>query len=351
MLRRLRPLLLQQRQQRSYNNIGSTVAPDATRVKELQRYGRNLEVQALVVDAQIFRRKGGAPLQASALAFDSSRKVAGGQQVASKEMLTKAMREELRARGLDAIGKPWVVRERLDQARSEAAELAGLEQSLGVETAPAEAVPASGAPSDEPDASAAPDPPDAITGGIAAKYAAKLAAKRGEGASATPTPGDADLLSSAKALVEAADAQRNNEESSRWRMGPPGLKGLLTHAARRSMALAVVARPDTTPRELADLTSQAGVAFDVVADGEGGIDAAVDALGLAPHRVLAFVDDSALLSQAKRCDLRTVQFVGENEELPVRRDRRPDYDVSACADVVGVIDELNGLSFRGGSAM
>ena len=119
-------------------------------MKELQRYGRNLEVQALVVDAQIFRRKGGAPLQASALAFDSSRKVAGGQQVASKEMLTKAVREELRARGLDAIGKPWVVRERLDQARSEAEELASLEESLGVEMAsdeaPAEAAPEPAAP-------------------------------------------------------------------------------------------------------------------------------------------------------------------------------------------------------------
>ena len=338
-LRRIRPLLWQPAA--SYNNIGSTVAPDATRVKELQRYGRNLLVQALVVDAQIFRRKGGAPLQASALAFDSSRKVAGGQQVASKEMLTKAVREELRARGLDAIGKPWVVRERLDQARSEADELASLEKSLGVETAPAEAQ-AEAAP--EPDAPAAP------AGGIAAKYAARLAAKRGDGAPAAPTPGDADLLSSAKALVEAADAQRNNDES-RWRMGPPGLKGLLTHAARRSMALAVVARPDTSPRELSDLTSQAGVAFDVVVDGEGGMDAAVDQLGLEPHRVLAFVDDSALLREAKRRELRTVQFVGENEELPVRRDRRPDYDVSACADVVGVIDELNGLSFRGGSAM
>ena len=339
-LRQIRPLLLQRR---SYNNIGSTVAPDATRVKELQRYGRNLEVQALVVDAQIFRRKGGAPLQASALAFDSSRKVAGGQQVASKEMLTKAVREELRARGLDAIGKPWVVRERLDQARSEAEELASLEESFGVEATPAEA-PAEAAP--EPEA-----PAPAAAGGIAAKYAAKLAAKRGDGAPAAPTPGDADLLSSAKALVEAADAQRNNEESSRWRMGPPGLKGLLTHASRRSMALAVVARPDTTPRELSDLTSQAGVAFDVVVEGEGGLGAAVDALGLSPHRVLAFVDDSALLRQAKAHELRTVQFVGENEELPVRRDRRPDYDVSACADVVGVIDELNGLSFRGGSAM
>jgi len=313
------------------------MAPDATRVKELQRYGRNLEVQALVVDAQIFRRKGGAPLQASALAFDSSRKVAGGQQVASKEMLTKAVREELRARGLDAIGKPWVVRERLDQARSEAEELAGLEKSLGAEKAPTEAP-----------AEAAPEPAAPPAGGIAAKYAARLAAKRGDGAPATPTPGDADLLSSAKALVEAADAQRNNEESSRWRMGPPGLKGLLTHASRRSMALAVVARPDTSPRELSDLTSQAGVAFDVVVE---GIDAAVDQLGLEPHRVLAFVDDSALLREAKRRELRTVQFVGENEELPVRRDRRPDYDVSACADVVGVIDELNGLSFRGGSTM
>ena len=134
-------------------------------------------------------------------------------------------------------------------------------------------------------------------------------------------------------------------------MGPPGLKGLLTHASRRSMALAVVARPDTSPRELSDLTSQAGVAFDVVVEGEGGLGAAVDQLGLEPHRVLAFVDDASLLSQAKARDLRTVQFVGDGEELPVRRDRRPDYDVSACADVVGVIDELNGLSFRGGSAM
>ena len=129
------------------------------------------------------------------------------------------------------------------------------------------------------------------------------------------------------------------------------MKGLLTHASRRSMALAVVARPDTSPRELSDLTSQAGVAFDVVVDGDDALDAAVDALGLAPHRVLAFVDDAALLREAKRCNLRTVQFVGDGEELPVRRDRRPDYDVSACGDVVGVIDELNGLSFRGGSAM
>ena len=53
-LRRIRPLL---QQRRSYNNIGATVAPDAARAKALQRYGRNLEVQALVVDAQIFRRK------------------------------------------------------------------------------------------------------------------------------------------------------------------------------------------------------------------------------------------------------------------------------------------------------
>ena len=43
-LRQIRPRL----QQRSYNNIGATVAPDATRAKALQRYGRNLEVQALV---------------------------------------------------------------------------------------------------------------------------------------------------------------------------------------------------------------------------------------------------------------------------------------------------------------
>ena len=30
-------------------------------------------------------------------------------------MLTKAVRQELKDRGLDSIGKPWAVRERLDQ--------------------------------------------------------------------------------------------------------------------------------------------------------------------------------------------------------------------------------------------
>jgi hypothetical protein len=113
------------------------------------------------------------------------------------------------------------------------------------------------------------------------------------------------------------------------------------------MLLAVVARPDTTARELSDLMAQAGVAFDLVVDGAGALDAAVDRLGLEPHRVLAFVDDAPLLAEAKRRELRTVQFVGDGEELPQRRDRRPDFDVRDCADVVGVIDELNGLSIRG----
>ena len=337
-LRRVRPLLRQPRA--NYNNIGATAKPDAARVKALQRYGKNLEVQALVVDAQIFRRKGGAPLKASALAFESSRRVDGGQQVASHEMLTKAVREELRAHGLDGIGKPWVVRERLDQARGDSAEVASLEAAIGA------AAPDVTSASAEPD-----DPPDATIAeisGVAAKYAAKLKAKRGDGALAMGAPGDADLLSSAKALVEAADARRQDDDAtSRWRLGPPGLKGVLTHAARRSMLLAVVARPDTTARELSDLTAQAGVAFDLVVDGSGALDAAVDQLGLEPHRVLAFVDDAPLLAEAKRRDLRTVQFVGDGEELPQRRDRRPDFDVSDCADVVGVIDELNGLSIRG----
>ena len=129
------------------------------------------------------------------------------------------------------------------------------------------------------------------------------------------------------------------------------MRGLLGHAAKRSMALALVARPDTKSREFGEIVEQAGVAFDVVRPAAEGADAAdldgaLAALTLEPHRVLAVCADLSFVAEAKKLRLRTCLLLEENEELPVRHDRRPDHGVRACADVVDVIDDLNGLSFR-----
>ena len=355
----------------SYNRIDSFVEADRGRLKSLSRVGAKLEVRALLVDAALFRRSGGnAERVASPLAFDGVRR--SGSEILSKDMLTKQVREELRARGLDGVGKPWVVRARLDDARgAEAAEVASIDVGVvgnaasslaaaprasdaaaedaaadaAAENAAADAAAADGRAYADAAAPAAPS--------VADKYAAKLRSKTGTAvaASVASAPGDADLLSSARTLA-AKDDLRNRDaaEESRWRLGPPGLRSLLAHAAKRSMAVALVARPDTKSRELDDVVAQAGVAFDVISnvrgDDGGALDAALLDLNLEPHRVLAFASDEAFCSVAKKRRLRTVLFVGAGESLPARHDRRPDHDVAACADVVDVIDDLNGPSFR-----
>ena len=317
----------------AYVNTSSSVKADEKLMRSLSAVGQTLKVRAVCVDAQLFRRTGGAERVASPLAFASLR--GDPASIATKDMLTKAVRQELKDRGLDSIGKPWAVRERLDQARSEADELAGLESAIG---------------------GAAPEKREKETkqrpefgGGVAAKYAAKLAAKRNGatapvGAAAASAGGDAAILSGARELAALDDARRND---SKWRMGPPGMKSLLTFAAARSMSIALVARPDTPDGEVDELLKQAGVTFDVVARAaDDALGDALAALDLAPHQVLSFCDDLDSVLQGKRRRLHTCVLDDDDVPLPARHDRRPDFNVAKCSDVCHVINDLNGISWR-----
>jgi len=322
------------RGRRSYVNTSSSVAPDPKLMRSLTAVGQRLEVRALVVDAALFRRPPTtAPRTASPLAF---REPPPGVEVATDAMLTRAVRDELTARGLDAIGKPWAVRARLSDARAEAAEAAGLEAAIAGDAR------AAAEKKKKKEKSAAPD--------VAAKYAARLAAKKAGGGTAATTAGaaaaapagDAALLAASKALARRRDA----EDASRWRLGPAGLSNALAFAAGRSMSVALVARPDTTARELEDLVRQAGDVFDVVAPpGDDALAAALAALDLAPHRVLALVEPDAL-ARARALGARTCVLADGAWEPPARRDRRPDFCVDDCAAVADVINDLNGHSFR-----
>ena len=330
-------------------DTSSSVKADERLLAKLTRAaGQKLSVRALVVDAQLFRRVvKGQERVASPLAFDHVR--GDSSKIATRDMLTKAVREELRSRGLDGVGKPWVVRDRLNKAREEEGEIASLEVAIGGERP---AAPAADAAAEVVEAKPEKEAPSG--GGIAAKYAAKLAAKRqsgggggGDAGPAVEAPGqvgDAATLFGARELAALDDERRND---SKWRMGPPGMKNLLTFASKRSMALALVARPDTGDQELEELISQAGVVFDVVTrPSDDALHDALNDLDLEPHRVLAFADDLDFVLDAKRKRLHTCILDDDDRPLPARHDRRPDHNVPGCSDVCHVINELNGISWR-----
>ena len=331
MLRAARPRGVAARLRRGYVNTSSSLGADPALMRSLSAVGQRLEVRALIVDAALFRRapSTGATRVPSPLAFADPKP---GVVIATDAMLTKHVRDELKARGVDAIGKPRAVRERLAAARAEA------------EAEEASAVDALAGGARERLEEAPPPPPAAV--GIAAKYAARLSAKGGAGAGPAPA-GDAALLSASRDAARKTDA-----ETSRWRMGPSGLSNLLAFAAGRSMSVALVGRADTTDTELGDLMKQADGAFDVVAPaasggggGGGSLAAALATLALEPHRVLAVTEPDAL-EWARAAGVRTCVLRDGDWEPPARRDRRPDFDVDECAEVQLLINDLNGISFR-----
>lgn len=176
------------------------------RLRALTSVGQTLVMKALLVDAQLFRRKNNevvtdANIPHLASRFDPS-------VLHTKEMLTKQVRAELRKRGLDAIGKPWTVRRRLEEARkSEEEQLDTLVSKIGEEssTRAARAVPVMD---------------------IRAKYAGKLRDRLGNGGLTSKTEtGDANALRAGREAVSSFNDAR--EGKSRWRIGPPGMATVL----------------------------------------------------------------------------------------------------------------------------
>ncbi|KAJ8599872.1 hypothetical protein CTAYLR_010365 [Chrysophaeum taylorii] len=309
------------------------------RIKALTSVGQTLTVRALLVDTHLFRRSnvsvggGSAPtdLRVSSR-FDTSK-------TAPKEMLTKEVRHELRARGLDPIGKAWTVKKRLEEAR----ELEAVARIGGDAPRPA--------PSQTPD--------------LRAKYAEKLRHRMADGAPSAPTTGgenegDAAALQAAREAVASfgSGGDEASRSSSRWRIGPPGMRTLLEFAAARSMFLVLLTRLETSEQELSELLKQAAVHFDVVqgaAAAEDGVRAACCELGLEPHQTLAFVDDVAAARGAGRAGALACVLLreepsssGNNIKVSDAKRGRSEHVVSACSDVVNIINDLNGISYRAG---
>lgn len=294
----------------------SSSAAEEVAFRKLTAVGQQLKVRALAVDAQIFRRtspKGSEPkdLRVSARLDTAT--------LATKDMLTKQVRHELKKRGLDAIGKPWTVRERLDEAR----ELEDISRLQGTPEVPQQKL--------------TPQVPQQTD--VRAKYAAKLRGKLD-----APPPdkdGDAALLQAARQVATTP---------SRWRLGPPGLRTLLDFAVARSMSLVLVARADTTDQELEELLRQS-TRFDLV-HREGDLVAACAKLDVAHHQTLAFFDDRgsenddvSRIGDAKRAGILTCLLRDAAVTASTGR-ARPDFHVDTCADVINIINDLNGISYR-----
>lgn len=292
----------------------SSSAADEVAFRKLTAVGQQLKVRALAVDAQIFRRtspKGTEPrdLRVSARL--------DGATLATKDMLTKQVRHELKKRGLDSIGKPWTVRERLDEAR----ELEDISRLQGNAERPKTA------------------PEGVRQTDVRAKYAAKLRGKLD--APPTDKDGDAALLHAARQVATTP---------SRWRLGPPGLRTLLDFAVARSMSLVLVTRKDTTDQELDELVRQS-TRFDLV-HREDDLAAACAELDVAHHQTLAFFDAlgsendvASRIGDAKRAGILTCLLRDVALEASTGRPR-PDFHVETCADVINIINDLNGISYR-----
>ena len=288
-------------------------------MRKLDQVSKTLAVRAVVVDSGIFRRTGGPQevFRNTMRTFDTS------VTMPTKEMLVKQVRKELRDRGLDAIGKPWVVRQRLDEAR---------ETTEDIETLVSGGVPQ---PTTPPTAVA--QTPDDIR----ARYAGKLRAKLADGMStpdhAKPTDGDAGVLAAGRDAIATT--------TKRFRHGPPGLRTFLDFITARSMLLALLGSDDAHHDELNDLASQ-GVNFDLVASRDIPFATVCDDLDLQPSNVLALAHDHRLVLDASRSGALTCLLAPEGGPSSAPVLKTPDFTVATCQDCIDLINDLNGISYR-----
>eukprot|EP00635_Sarcinochrysidales_sp_CCMP3193_P014409 CAMPEP_0118902268 /NCGR_PEP_ID=MMETSP1166-20130328/7632_1 /TAXON_ID=1104430 /ORGANISM="Chrysoreinhardia sp, Strain CCMP3193" /LENGTH=336 /DNA_ID=CAMNT_0006841473 /DNA_START=11 /DNA_END=1021 /DNA_ORIENTATION=- len=325
--------------------------------RKLERVSSSLSIRGVFVDSRIFRRAA----KAEAVHRNPMRVFDPNVEMPTKDMLTKQVRMELRSRGLDAIGKPWVVKRRLDDAREEedvGSLVAAVEGLRGRRRE--EELSSDDRQKKEPTTttlSADPLGPGSFSGDAAAarlRYAAKLRAKLGgDGvpSSFDEAAGDAAALAAGREAVASFAAP---PKGGAFRHGPPGLRTLLHFVRARSMVLALLVR-DAADDEVREITENGGATFDVVHD-RGDVRGACDVLGLDPARVLALADDDdALLREASRAGALTC-LLEDDESLGRRQQqrglssttttKRADYVVGSCQEVIDVINDLNGISYR-----
>ena len=307
-----------------------------------------------------------------------------------KDMLQSEMREELKRRGLNTVGKPWELRARLTAVLE--AEAVGIRAPPGAPTAPAAAPLDDGAlPTLGVSPSMAVEGPGA---GRPAAYSSVGAAAEG-----TPSPlGEASSAASKRAQYAEKLRQRTGGSITadgaiappaglnRPRGGPEnpnvrpvdqeamfrfqhGARDLLQYLDMRGIARVLLPSPgvetdDAAHEEAAMLTKALqvppfalvlGHAEAAAARGGGGGDAAsavaAQLLGVhgalelgATSELMVVSDDAALIRGAKKVRIFSCHYYrrvpGAAKSLP------SDFRAEKLAEVQSAIEELNGVTFR-----
>ena len=267
-----------------------------------------------------------------------------------KEMLQREIREALRERGVNAVGKRWELTARLESLlaaeRHEAQQHSQADEPTGgndtkAPTATKPFTPRSSTPSSGPGS------PELLR----AKYAEKLRSRAG-------------ISLTSGGLVPASDRQnspipRNQRPENSWHM-QPGLRTLLTYLDMRGMARGLLADEEKTTEE--EVQEQAAhfvrslqvPPFDLVlppADAAAArlgettaVHSACTAFDLPPQALMVVSDHPAVLQAARRYGSFACHFVkripGAPKALP------SDFRADDCDGVKDAIEELNGITFR-----
>ena len=322
-------------------------------------------------------------------------------------LLRREMRAELRHRGLDPTGKPWQLRARLQEALD--AERAAGGGALGAiaelerlrgggggggggsssgpdhrefpldrrpssfgkikgaqKWTPAQATAGAGSSSSSSSSSSGSGgggggSATADAAGVRAKYMAALRAKQDKAREREADPRSSGAAALARAPeAAAAAAQDGGGGASTWSLNH-GAQPLLKYLAGRGiqLGLALPAPADATAEQVRQFEEQAGAHFafrlaheQAARYGEaaaGGGGAAVlrglcERHSLAPMSLMVLTTQSAAIGAARDAGCFSCHFLPKNARRP---NIRPSFSVALLLQVQSVVEELNGISWRG----
>ncbi len=280
-----------------------------------------------------------------------------------KEMLQREIREALKERGANAIGKPWEIKQRLEALlAAEKAEAAALypdgeHSSSGSEDESTKTQPSAPPPKADALSSSSGSGGSPTTSSSAdmlrAKYASKLRTRAGISLTA-----DGGLASTVDRRAPPLAHDQRPEQS--WHL-QPGLRVLFTYLDMRGMMRGVLASEENAADEEAARAQAASIAkalqvppFQLVLPTEhvalarrgerSAIVAACTALELPPKAVMVVSDQSAVLQAARQAGAFSCHLVKRTPGAPSALPS--DFRALDCDGIQDAIEELNGITYR-----
>lgn len=264
-------------------------------------------------------------------------------------LLKNEMRSELKKRGLDSTGKPWVLQARLQDVydKEKAMEVLGMSGAqLGFGDSVGRATAAGGRGDG---ALTSPLQPDNNMGDVRAKYMAKLKEKKSRAMARQEGLAGADGGAGAEMFGEKPGTQ--------WAQNQ-GANETLRYLAARGMRAGLVMPAKSEKQVSAETLQHFQDGFDsdfsTIVTAEQAQDAldkpndpapfewAVKQLNLDPPKVLFVTAQGKHLKAAREAGLFSCYFTTKNARKP---DVRPSYSVIKLSELRRVIEDLNGVSW------